>query len=293
MATSYLHFNQLCSVRVMTGADGASDKEVTYRPFGEAVEFVTDPAALPETKGFIGERFDADAGLQYLNARYYDPKLGMFIQPDWFEVTKPGVGTNRYAYSGNDPVNLSDPGRNIAPAIYAAVCSRGACEALATAIALALRYAVVDVTYDGELNGKAGIKGLEGVLSSESSQSGSGHNSEGLQPDGSFVTPGGNVIGNHGKQTGEGYIEGKGHTPESVDGIINDPAAQGPGARHDNSTGEAREGTTVTVGPNGDWAVTNTKTGKVIQVNDRNNPKQKTPEFDDQLESENDGSSDK
>ncbi|AXX98385.1 RHS repeat-associated core domain-containing protein [Profundibacter amoris] len=37
--------------------------------------------------------------MQYLNARYYDPRLGMFIQPDWFEVTKAGVGTNRYAYS--------------------------------------------------------------------------------------------------------------------------------------------------------------------------------------------------
>jgi hypothetical protein len=36
----------------------------------------------------------------------------MFIQPDWFEVTKKGVGTNRYAYSGNDPVNGSDPGGN-------------------------------------------------------------------------------------------------------------------------------------------------------------------------------------
>ena len=71
-----------------------------------------DPAAVPETKGFIGERFDADAGLQYLNARYYDPKLAMFIQPDWFEVTKAGVGTNRYAYSLNDPVNLRDPGGN-------------------------------------------------------------------------------------------------------------------------------------------------------------------------------------
>ncbi|WP_407681538.1 RHS repeat-associated core domain-containing protein [Profundibacter amoris] len=45
-----------------------------------------------------------------MNARYYDPRLGMFIQSDWFEVTKPGVGTNRYAYSFNDPVNLSDPG---------------------------------------------------------------------------------------------------------------------------------------------------------------------------------------
>ncbi|NOX72563.1 MAG: hypothetical protein GXP03_02680 [Alphaproteobacteria bacterium] len=30
-----------------------------------------------------GERFDRDAGLQYLNARYYDPELGRFIQPDW------------------------------------------------------------------------------------------------------------------------------------------------------------------------------------------------------------------
>ncbi len=36
----------------------------------------------------------------------------MFIQPDWFEVTKPGVGTNRYAYSGNDPVNKMDPNGN-------------------------------------------------------------------------------------------------------------------------------------------------------------------------------------
>ena len=36
----------------------------------------------------------------------------MFIQPDRFEVTRPGVGTNRYAYSANDPVNLSDPGGN-------------------------------------------------------------------------------------------------------------------------------------------------------------------------------------
>lgn len=36
----------------------------------------------------------------------------MFIQPDWFETTDDGVGTNRYSYSFNDPVNLSDPSGN-------------------------------------------------------------------------------------------------------------------------------------------------------------------------------------
>lgn len=51
--------------------------------------------------------------LQYLNARYYDPKLSLFTSPDWFEVTIPGVGTNRYAYAGNSPLNLSDPSGNV------------------------------------------------------------------------------------------------------------------------------------------------------------------------------------
>jgi RHS repeat-associated protein len=76
------------------------------------VEFDHDPTASNETKRFLGERYDADAGLSYLNARYYDPKLALFIQPDWFEVAKAGVGTNRYAYSHNDPVNKMDPGGN-------------------------------------------------------------------------------------------------------------------------------------------------------------------------------------
>lgn len=32
-----------------------------------------------------------------------------FISPDDWDPTKPGVGTNRYAYASNDPVNKSDP----------------------------------------------------------------------------------------------------------------------------------------------------------------------------------------
>jgi hypothetical protein len=36
----------------------------------------------------------------------------MFLQSDWLDIREPGVGANRYAYAGGDPVNLSDPGGN-------------------------------------------------------------------------------------------------------------------------------------------------------------------------------------
>jgi RHS repeat-associated protein len=109
---NYLHRDQLGSINVVTDASGSILSESAYRPFGEVMTTVANPTAPEETKGFIGERYDAGASLQYLNARYYDPELGLFIQPDWWEVTTPGVGTNRYAYSGNDPVNQRDPGGN-------------------------------------------------------------------------------------------------------------------------------------------------------------------------------------
>jgi RHS repeat-associated protein len=110
-AASILHRNQLGSVRGVTGTGGLRAELSTYRPFGEQDEGITG-TPVAEAKGFIGERYDADAGLQYLNARYYDPKLGLFLQPDWFEVTQAGVGTNRYAYAGNDPVNRKDTNGN-------------------------------------------------------------------------------------------------------------------------------------------------------------------------------------
>jgi RHS repeat-associated protein len=106
---SYLHRDYLGPNRAITDAAGARVESAVYKPFGEQTEFVTPGVTAPESKGWIGERYDADADLQYLNARYYDPVLGMFLQPDWFEVLKPGVGTNRFSYSFSDPVNKLDP----------------------------------------------------------------------------------------------------------------------------------------------------------------------------------------
>ena len=60
-----------------------------------------------ETHGFVGRRQD-ETGLLYLHARYYDPALGQFISGDPSDPTEAGVGPNRYAYAGNDPVNRTD-----------------------------------------------------------------------------------------------------------------------------------------------------------------------------------------
>ena len=70
--TTYLHRDQLNSVRTISDTAGLRAKRTIYLPFGETIDYNVDPTLAEETKGFIGERYDEDAGLQYLNARYYD-----------------------------------------------------------------------------------------------------------------------------------------------------------------------------------------------------------------------------
>jgi RHS repeat-associated protein len=103
-AKYFLHRDHLFSVRAVTDENGAVVESTRYAAFGESAN-----KAMTTQKNFIGERFDPETGLLYLNARYMDPKFGRFISPDNWDPTMEGVGTNRYAYAGNDPVNKSDP----------------------------------------------------------------------------------------------------------------------------------------------------------------------------------------
>lgn len=112
-ATHYLHRDHLTSVRRLTDASGTIYRASTYQAFGVQLEEVLNPLTPPESKGFIGERLDAETGLTYLNARYYHAALGRFLSPDWWDPANPAVGTNRYAYSTNDPVNNSDPSGHV------------------------------------------------------------------------------------------------------------------------------------------------------------------------------------
>lgn len=46
---------------------------------------------------------------QVSQGRYFNGHYARFISPDTYDPTLPGVGTNRYSYSSNDPINKKDP----------------------------------------------------------------------------------------------------------------------------------------------------------------------------------------
>ncbi|MER9755063.1 RHS repeat-associated core domain-containing protein [Mesorhizobium sp. M0166] len=107
---AFLHRDHLASVRMVTDATGAVAEQTNYATYGERLN-----TGFQTQKSYIGERFDPETGLLYLNARYMDPLLGRFISPDDWDPTLPGVGTNRYAYAQNDPVNKSDQNGHATP----------------------------------------------------------------------------------------------------------------------------------------------------------------------------------
>ena len=106
-ATQYLLKDHLASIRVVTSNTGGIATRHDYLAYGKPYKAVA-ATSIPQTKAYINERYDAETGLQYLNARYYDPARG-FLSPDTWDPMLPGVDVNRYAYAGGDPVNGSDP----------------------------------------------------------------------------------------------------------------------------------------------------------------------------------------
>ncbi len=117
--TSWGLKDHLASNRVMTFMPGAPTNtpiKYDYGPYGQPLSSNgSSPPSIvaPQSKGYINQRYDAESGLMYLHARYYDPLLGRLPTGDWWDPIQQGVDINRYAYSGNDPVNSSDPNGHI------------------------------------------------------------------------------------------------------------------------------------------------------------------------------------
>jgi len=98
--TTYLHADQLGSIRMITTATGTSAGTATYSAYGTRTTTGTTSAF-----GFAGQYTDTETGLQWDRARYYDPTTAQFLTVDPLGAT---TGA-RYAYAGGNPIAVSDP----------------------------------------------------------------------------------------------------------------------------------------------------------------------------------------
>ena len=109
--TVYYLCNLSGDVFALLDADGNRIVEYTYGPFGQLLEVYGTAAA---TLGAInplryrGYYYDTETGLYYLNSRHYDPEVGRFINADGVIDPTSVLGTNLYAYCGNNPVMRVD-----------------------------------------------------------------------------------------------------------------------------------------------------------------------------------------
>ncbi|MGA7496562.1 MAG: RHS repeat-associated core domain-containing protein [Isosphaeraceae bacterium] len=97
--------DRLGSVRVLTDNTGSVIDEINYDAYGNILT-QTNPSASDRYL-WTGEQFDAVTGLQYNQARYYDPATGRWTTED--PIGFAGGDTNLYLYVGNDPTNATDP----------------------------------------------------------------------------------------------------------------------------------------------------------------------------------------
>ncbi|NJL55947.1 RHS repeat-associated core domain-containing protein [bacterium] len=79
--------------------------DLAYTPFG-----IPQSGAQPALFGFAGEQWDADTGLVYLRARWYDPANGTFLSRDPFEgFPDMPYSQHPYQYGYSNPALWTDP----------------------------------------------------------------------------------------------------------------------------------------------------------------------------------------
>jgi RHS repeat-associated protein len=111
--TYYYHYDGLGSVVAMTDIAGNVVQTYVYDTFGNIVQHTGN---VENVYTYTGREWDAEAGLYYYRARYYDPTLGRFINGD--PIGFAGGDVNFYVYVQNNPVNFVDPnGLEVNPVI--------------------------------------------------------------------------------------------------------------------------------------------------------------------------------
>lgn len=102
----YYLYDRLGNVVGLT--NGAGELVVSYRydPWGNIIATGGSNPDLPNPFRFTAREWDAESGLYFYRARYYEPLTGRFISPDPLDTK---TVANRYLYVGNNPASYVDP----------------------------------------------------------------------------------------------------------------------------------------------------------------------------------------
>ncbi|UYK76762.1 hypothetical protein NG825_20585 [Xanthomonas sacchari] len=100
----YVHTDGLGSVVLVTDKDRNVVERSEYEPYGNLLN-----RSMTDGPGYTGHVTDASTGLVYMQQRYYDEKIGIFLSVDPVTASKSMGAFNRYRYAASNPYKFSDP----------------------------------------------------------------------------------------------------------------------------------------------------------------------------------------
>ena len=100
--TYYYHQDEQLNTALITNRNGEIKNQYQYDAFGNGLETIEE---LFNRIRYTEQQYDQTTEQYYLRARYYNPKLGRFMQEDVYQ----GDGLNLYVYCRNNPVLYYDP----------------------------------------------------------------------------------------------------------------------------------------------------------------------------------------
>ncbi len=101
--TSYYEQDGMGSISSLSNATGALSNTYTYDSFGK---LLSSTGTLTNLFQYTGREFDAETGLYFNRARYFDPANGRWLSEDPIRFFG---GHNFYGYVLNNPLKFRDP----------------------------------------------------------------------------------------------------------------------------------------------------------------------------------------
>ena len=139
----YLHTDIHGNVVAETDENGAVVRRYEYEPYGLPI------GEIPDGPGFTGHDMDGESGLIYMQQRYYDPSIGVFLSIDPMAVdTATAWNFNRYNYAANNPYKYIDKDGRAICVVFppTPVCAAGAVKVAEAALIIGAAIGIIDTT---------------------------------------------------------------------------------------------------------------------------------------------------